>query len=340
MPTMPLNGKPLADGEIELIRQWIDAGAKDDTAGVARPNRASIPHIEPRKAVKAQIASLAWRPDGKLIALGLYREVKLVDAATGAAVATLANHAEQVRAVAFTRDGKLLAAAGGLPARKGEVKIWSVDDRAEVRSIAGHADCIYAAAFSPDGKVLATASYDKLIKLWDVATGKELRTLKDHIDAIYALGFAADGARLVSASADRSVKVWNVATGERAYTMSEATDGLNTLAIDPSGKFVAAAGLDKTIRVWELGEKAATLRGSVIAHEDAILKLAWSPDGAAIVSSAADRSLKAFKWPGLAQAAEYPKQSDWVAAMEFSPDGKKLAVGRFDGSLGFLEVRK
>src|SRR5580692_6082919 len=72
------------------------------------------------------IYSLAWSPDGATIALGGYKETRLVNAHTRSSVATLAGNSEAVRAVAFSRDGKLLAAAGGLPARKGEVKIWDV----------------------------------------------------------------------------------------------------------------------------------------------------------------------------------------------------------------------
>src|SRR5438270_968837 len=116
-----------------------------------------------------QIYSMAYRPDGGAVALGGYKEVRIVEPATRKTLATLGGEAEAVRAVAYSRDGSKLAAAGGLPARKGEVKIWDAAAGKEIATISGHSDAIYAAAFSPDGKQLATASYDRLIKLWDVA---------------------------------------------------------------------------------------------------------------------------------------------------------------------------
>ncbi len=259
-PAMPLGGKPLAAADVETIRNWIDAGAPAPLPTDVAPQRAPIPHVPPRKPVHAAITALAFSPDGRLLALGAFQNVRLLNAATRQRVAELSGHADQIRALAFSPDGRSLAAAGGLPGQRGEVKIWDMASRAVRLTLSGHRDCVYAVAFAPDGKTLATSSYDKLIKIWDAATGQELRTLKDHIDAIYALAYTPDGKRLISAAADRTVKVWNAATGERLYTMSEALDGLNTVAVDPSGRFVAAGGLDKTIRIWEFGEKSATLR--------------------------------------------------------------------------------
>jgi mono/diheme cytochrome c family protein len=332
-PPMPLTGKPLAEGEIDIIKRWIDAGALPPKPGEAMPVTQAIPDIKPRAPVKPEIGALAWRPDGKVLALGVYKEVRLTDPESGKTIATLPGEAQEVRALSFSPDGKLLAAAGGLPARSGEVKIWDVDKRAELRTIRGHTDCIYAAVFSPDGRTLATSSYDKLIKLWDVATGKEFRTQQDHIDAVYALAFTPDGKRLVSAAADRTVKVWSVVSGERLYTMSEPLDGLNTLAVDPTGTRVAAGGLDKTIRIWQLGDKAGTLLTSLIAHEDAILKLAWSPDGKLLISSSADRTIKVFQAGDLTEIKTFDHQPDWVLSLDFAPDGKTFAAGRFNGSL-------
>ena len=341
-PSMPLSGKPLAEGDIEIIRKWIDAGAKPPTPEEARELAArlaapAIPEIKPAKSVKAQIGALAYRPDGKLLALGTYKEVRLVDPASNSTVATLTGHAEAIRALAFSPDGKLLAAAGGLPARSGEVKIWDVEGRKEVLTIKGHADCIYAVAFSPDGKSIATSSYDTLIKLWSVESGQEIRTLKDHIDAVYALAFTPDGKRILSGAADRTVKVWDAGTGERLFTLSEPQDGLNTIALDPAGRLLAAGGVDKTIRIWSLDAKGGTLVNSLIAHEDSILHIAWSPDGKLLASSAADKTVKILNAADLSEVKTLD-QPDWVLSLAFSPDGKKLAAGRYDGSLQIYDM--
>ena len=332
-PAMPMDGSKLTEGELRFIQEWIDAGAKPPASGEALPASANaIPHIEPAKSIKPQIYDLAYSPDGKSIALAGFREVRILDAATRKQTASFLT-VDAVRALAFSHDGRLLAAAGGLPARQGEVVLYDFEHQRPLRTITGHADCIYGVALSPDGKTLATASYDKLIKLWDVETGREIRTLKDHIDAINALAFLPDGKRLISGAADRTVKIWDPSTGVRLYTLSEPQDGINSIAISPDGAMVAAGGFDKVIRVWELGDKDGKLIASAIAHEDAILRLAWSPDGKTLISSSADRTVKRLRSSDLSELETLPPQPDWVYGLGFSPDGKSFAAGRFDGSL-------
>ena len=319
-PGMPMGGQKLAAGEIETIRAWIEGGAKGGEADLP-----TISRVQPRGPVKPRVYSLAAH--GDLVATGGFRQVRIDPGGH-----TLDGHADAVRALAFSRDGKLLAAAGGLPGRKGEVKIWDVAAWRLLRTVEGHNDCIYAVAFSADGAVIATSGYDRLIKLWNTATGQEVRTLKDHTDAVYSLAFTPDGSRLVSGSADRTVKIWDVASGKRLYTLGDATDGINAVALDPSGKLVAGAGLDKSIRIWSLGDLNGELRLSQLAHEDAILRLAWSPDGKYIVSAGADRTVKVFRASDLSEVTTWAGQPDWVYGLSFSAQGK-LVAARFDGSM-------
>ncbi len=339
-PRMPFSAAPLKLSEIELIKNWIDAGAHGPKLGetVAMVEAAELPEIKPSAPVKAQIFSLDYHPNGQVIALGQHRRVILVRVDTGKEIRRLEGLSDAARGVTFSRDGKYLAAGSGLPGRGGEVVIWDVDSRHRTQTIEGHGDTVYEVAFSPDGKMLASSSYDKTVKLWDVQSGAELRTLEDHIDAVYALEFTADGRWLISGSADRSLKIWVPSTGERLYTLSDPLDGVNSIAIHPSGKRVVAGGHDRTIRIWEFDQDGGAVVNSLIAHQSAILHVAFSPDGKTLVTASADNTIKVFDAGSLDEIATIDNQPDWVMSLEFSPDGTQLAAGRFDGSLSIYNT--
>ena len=340
-PRMPFGGEPLSAAEIATIKAWIDAGGSGPKLGAsfttASP-KAVVPDIKPRVPVVSPVGSIAFSPDGKLLAVGGYKDVQLLDAASGKVLATLTDHADVVRALAFSPDGTKLAAAGGLPARSGEIKIWDLQSHRLLETMTGHKDCIYSVAVSPDGKLVTSGSYDKLILLWEIDSGKQLRTLKDHIDAVFAVAFSPDGKRLASGAQDRSVKLWDVASGQRLFTLSEPLDGITTVAFRPSGTQLAAGGYDKVIRTWDLTDKGGTLAQSMIAHEDTILQLKYSPDGKTLVSSSADRTIRFWDAETLTSLKALDKQSDWVQAISVSPNGKWLAAGRYDGSVSVYDL--
>ncbi len=340
-PQMPFGGQPLPPADIALLKAWIDAGAKGpapgETSTVSAP-KLVIPDIKPQVPVVSPVGSLIFSPDGKLIAVGGYQEVRLVEAGSGKVVATLTGHADVVRALAFNPGGKWLAAAGGLPAQSGEIKLWDVQTHQLLRTLVGHKDCIYSVAVSPDGKLLASGSYDKLVKLWEAEAGKELRTLKDHIDAVFAVTFSPDGKRLASGAQDRTVKIWDVTSGERVFTLSEPLDAVTTVAYHPSGKQLAAAGADKIIRTWNLTDKGGSLAQSMFAHEDTILEVVYSPDGKTLISTSADRTIRLWDAATLNPMKALEKQPDWVQAMSVSADGRWLAVGRYDGTVSVYDL--
>jgi len=339
-PRMPFNSTPLSDTEIEMIRRWIDAGAKGPASGEELPPapNMTIPDIRPQVPVVSPVGSIKFSPDDKLLAVGRHQEVQLTDAGTRKVVATLPGHGDLVRSLAFSPDGKWLAAAGGRPLVAGEVKLWDVQTHQLLRTLRGHTDCIYSIAFSPDGKLLATGSYDKLAKLWDVQSGKESKNLKDHIDAVFAVAFSLDGKWLATGSQDRTVKIWDVSSGERLYTLSEPEEGIVAIAFSPDGKQIAAGGYDKLIYVWNLDPKGVTLAASLIADEDSILQLVWSPDGKEIVTSSADGSIRVRDAATLNAISVLSDQSDWVAALSISADGKRLAAGRYDGTVSVYDM--
>jgi WD40 repeat protein len=338
-PRMPLDDDPLPAADIIAIKTWIEAGAPGPSANETTSVRTipPTPAIHPEVPVVSPVSSLRFSPDGKVLAVGGYGEVRLLDSSSGKVLAALSGHTHYVRSIAFSPDGKLLAAAGGAPQIEGEIKIWDVSSHQFVRTIRGHSDCIYSVAWSPDGKLIASGSYDRMVKLWDAATGKEVRNLQDHIDAVFAVAFSPDGKRLASASQDRTVKIWDVASGKRLYTLSDASDGLTSVAYSPSGDQVAAAGYDKTIYVWRLSDTDGHLAQSLIADQDTLLALVWSPDGKTIVTASSDGSIR-FRDTKLDLTGVIDRQPDWVEALDMSPDGKRLAAGRYNGTLSLYDV--
>jgi len=338
----PGKREKLKPEEIDLIRSWIDAGAKPPAQ--TRPKELAVPRIEPKVPPRKPVNAIAYAPPPKLLAVGRYAEVELRSAENRAVVRALAGHRGNVNALVFSGDGKYLFAAGGEPGLFGEVRQWDLNDGRLFYVFEGHKDTIYSIALSPDGKTLATGSYDQKIKLWNVQTGEEIRTLSGHNGCVFDLAFRPDGKILASASADRTVKLWDVATGERRDTLSQPLKEQYAVAFGLDGKRLVAGGVDNRIRVWQISESAAETTNPILearfAHEGAILNLAFSSDGKTLLSSAEDRTVKLWDATGteLKEKLLLDKQPDWAPALAFALDNKAVVVGRLDGTIEFYDA--
>jgi len=334
-PFMPPKKAKQPGPEIALLRAWIDAGAKEDAA-----IRITVPEIRPKAPVAPPVAALAYHPGGQIIAAGGRGTVYFFDAATGDLQSKLEGLHPQVTDLAFTHEGKHLAVASSAMGEAHEVRLYEMSGGSASGGVVvnTHADVIQDLAFSPDGKILASCGYDRLIKLWDVAAKKELRVLKDHSDSVYGIAFSPDGKLLASASADRAVKVWDVATGRRLYTLAESTDWVYAVAWSPDGRHLAAAGVDKSIRVWQVSAEGGRIVHSVFAHEGPVLRLAYTPDGATLYSLSEDRTVKAWDAQRMVERKVYDRQPETVLSLAVRPDGKQLALGRYDGVLVLLDA--
>jgi eukaryotic-like serine/threonine-protein kinase len=161
------------------------------------------------------IWSLAFSPDGKYLvaaeggleALGVETGHLLTvwDVSSRQLLKTLVGHSSDVRAIAFSPDGKLLASGSF----DDTIKLWDVTTWTEVASLRTHK--VQGIAFSPDGKRLASGGRDKTIKIWDVATRQELCSLTTPVE-VNAVAFSPDNKVLAAASSDNKVRLWFAAT--------------------------------------------------------------------------------------------------------------------------------
>jgi WD40 repeat protein len=90
------------------------------------------------------------------------------------------------------------------------------------------------------------------------------------------------------------------------------------------------------IRTW--AGDTGNLVAATFAHADAVLRLAYSPDGSRLVSAGADRVIKVWDARTLRETQRLEAQPDWVMGLALSADGRWLASGRYDGTLGLYAL--
>jgi hypothetical protein len=126
-------------------------------------------------------STMALSPDGKILATGSHQSklhnnvmvrpsdpiITLWEVATGKELLTLKGLADTTSAIAFSADGRYLAAAGSYP--QPAIHVFEVRTGQEILKLLGHAAYVSALAFSPDGRRLATAQRDTTALVWDLA---------------------------------------------------------------------------------------------------------------------------------------------------------------------------
>ncbi|MFN8633022.1 MAG: protein kinase [Chloroflexota bacterium] len=243
-------------------------------------------------------------------------------AQTGAAgERILAGHTGDVRAVAWSPDGQLVASGS----EDFTARLWRVGDGTPAQTLIGHANYVMAVAFSPDGQLLATGSLDKTARLWKVADGSLVRTLSGHADAIWGVAFSPDGQSLVSCAAapDATVRLWRIADGSEVRMMRGHHGTITCVAFSPGGKVIASGAEDKTIRFWspDDGKEISLLSG----HDGTVFSLAFSPDAQLLASGAGDRTARLWRVGDGSTVRAIRPTMDLVHGVAYSPEGRVLA---------------
>ena len=157
----------------------------------------------------------AMRPNGRQIALsGAQGDIILAETSTGSVLRRIANSQNLVRQLAWSPDGKLLAAGieaegFGLNPQTGAfgplqdrdiIQLWDADSGQRVAALPPPLGALtYSLAFHPDGQSLATATSDGTLRLWDVRTLQQRQLIEASVrPATTLIAFSPDGGRLAT----------------------------------------------------------------------------------------------------------------------------------------------
>jgi WD40 repeat protein/energy-coupling factor transporter ATP-binding protein EcfA2 len=276
--------------------------------------------------------SVAFSPDGKILAYGSGNNIILRDISTQRTLGQpLQLHSELVMSIAFSPDGKMLA-SGSID---GTVILWDMETHQPLgRPINAHENGVYCVAFSPNGKMLASGGNDRSIILWDVETHQPLgQPLDAHSYLVYSIAFSPDGKTLASGEVDNSIGLWDVETHQSIGGLYEHKSEVHSVAFSPDGKILASGANDDTIILWDM----ATLQPigqSLKAHTRFVDSVVFSPDGKTLASGSGDGTIRLWD-VATQQLIEEPLtgHSGFVFSVSFSPDGKTIASSSNDGTV-------
>jgi WD40 repeat protein len=278
------------------------------------------------------VHSVAFHPNGRMLASGGFRVVKLWEQPQN--VQTLKAPLGAVAADVDINVAKQLAAFG---TQQNTVTIRSLADGKEIRKLEGHTGPVSGVAISADGTQVISGSADKTVKIWLLESGAVIRQFETPAP-IHDLCLTLDGKQVITAHEDNQIRVWNIAAPDPAPAEGEAEKPVREIKghskpvrsvalILPAGTQLVSGSDDNTARIWTLANGAAVRS---LNHGGPVVSVAARPDGKFLASASSNNTAKLWDAANGKQIAELrghlPSQRADLVAKEEADLAKQLVA--------------
>jgi len=262
--------------------------------------------------------------------------IKFEEASTG-----LSRNVQTIRSIAFSNDGRLLAAAHGSHGTEGTVRIWDMQQRKEI-AVWEEPKGIYSVHISPDRRLVVYSILDdNMVKIRAIESGEEV--LKIAMGGAPArVRFSPDGKTFVTATTKGSLKLWDAKEGNELKSLASLAFNLQCVAFSRDGKRIVAGGgpfgEDRFgwAGVWDIssGNQIAEMKDM----PDSVLGIAISPDGKLVATAGRDRVARLWRAETGKLVSTLSGHQSVLEWADFSSDGKVLATGSYDHTAKLWEV--